>query len=713
MARALDASSTLARSASSSPVADVGPSGDLQVDAISSHAKWGTAQGTGATVTYSFAEYGSSWVEGYAEPDNGFQPLSQGQRTAVRAALASWEKIGNIDFVEVQETATSDGDIRFGVSDLPLTAESRLPGRAPDAGDIWLGSTDHQPSSNLASEQAKYAPGSYEYAVLVHEIGHAIGAKHPHDPLGGTTILPASEDWLGASVMSYRDVPSDPVSNGASASTYPSGPMALDVDWIRSVYGGSAKSNLADTVYRWAPGEAIFETVVDDGGTDTLDWSNQTTAARLELNGGWQEVGPFYRWDGGSLATTLFLYGNSTIENARGGSGNDRLLGNDKANLLIGNGGDDRLAGRGGADRLEGGAGNDTYVAEAGVGSDVIIDTGGVDRIEFGPELAFLDLLFTIDGPDLHVRSAVGSTGLDLLLANQLAGNVVEQLQFRDEPSLFTWNGSRFSAAPVAVQPSTEGPDLLILTDGPDTMYALGGDDVVFGKAGNDLIDGGNGRDWLVGGLGDDQLVGGNREDKLDGGEGSDQLFGGAAADVLRGGSGNDTIQAGDGDDIVFGAPGDDTLYGGEGADRNLVGGLGDDTIYAGADDDSVDGASGRDVLDGGDGNDQVVGGAGDDDLGGAGGDDALRGGFGNDQLDGGVDQDILAGGFGNDLLLGGDGQDTALFNGSIDQYQFRELANGDVELRHVPTAGVWYGLDQLSQIELVKFGNAVPIVLD
>jgi Ca2+-binding RTX toxin-like protein len=106
------------------------------------------------------------------------------------------------------------------------------------------------------------------------------------------------------------------------------------------------------------------------------------------------------------------------------------------------------------------------------------------------------------------------------------------------------------------------------------------------------------------------------------------------------------------------------------------------------------------------------VGGTGDDDLGGASGNDTLRGGFGNDQLDGGDGDDILSGGFGNDLLLGDDGRDLALFNGTAAQYQIRKLANGDFEVRHLPAAGIWYGVDQLSHVELVKFGNAAPITL-
>ena len=397
--------------------------------------------------------------------------------------------------------------------------------------------------------------------MLIHEIGHTLGAKHPHETVGPETVLPPDQDWRGASLMSYRDFAGGSVSDGASSSVYPTGPMALDVDWVRSIYGDSARSNLGDTTYGWKTGQKLLDTIVDDGGNDTIDWSNQSKGATFDLRGGWQEAGPAYRWDEGSLATTLYLYGNSTIENAYGGSGDDQITGNAKANLLVGNAGNDRLDGQGGDDRLVGGAGDDVFVIHGGSGHEEITDaSGGADRLEFSSGFSISDLVFVTSGSDLHIQSAPQAMQVDLVLVNQNAGEAVEQLLFTGvDDALYLWNGSSFSADPTGGSPPTEGSDLLILTDGPDTLYALGGDDIVFGKAGDDYIDGGNGRDYVVGGLGDDQLIGGNGADKLDGGDGTDRLFGGAGADILRGGLGDDIIQAGDSDDIAFGGPGNDT----------------------------------------------------------------------------------------------------------------------------------------------------------
>ena len=87
-----------------------------------------------------------------------------------------------------------------------------------------------------------------------------------------------------------------------------------------------------------------------------------------------------------------------TIENARSGSGNDMLTGNDAANslssgagndTLSGNGGNDVLVGGGGSDTLSGGAGADIFRflangdSQVGAGRDTITDfTRGSDLID-------------------------------------------------------------------------------------------------------------------------------------------------------------------------------------------------------------------------------------------------------------------------------------------------------------------------------------------
>ena len=76
-------------------------------------------------------------------------------------------------------------------------------------------------------------------------------------------------------------------------------------------------------------------------------------------------------------------------EDATGGSGNDRIVGNDLGDRLHGGPGDDTIVGGKAEDRLEGNEGNDTIDArdgrfdsvDCGPGSDVVYaDPGDSDR---------------------------------------------------------------------------------------------------------------------------------------------------------------------------------------------------------------------------------------------------------------------------------------------------------------------------------------------
>ena len=81
--------------------------------------KWGQdGAGTQATVTFSFPSAGASWINDYfdQEPFDTFQPFTLAQQAAARNALALWSDVANITFVEVPDTPSDVGDIRFGNS---------------------------------------------------------------------------------------------------------------------------------------------------------------------------------------------------------------------------------------------------------------------------------------------------------------------------------------------------------------------------------------------------------------------------------------------------------------------------------------------------------------------------------------------------------------------------------------------------------------------
>jgi V8-like Glu-specific endopeptidase len=107
----------------------------------------------------------------------------------------------------------------------------------------------------------------------------------------------------------------------------------------------------------------ITGTVNGGGGTDTLDYSQRTTSVVVNL--------------GANTATSTG--GVYNIENVKGGSGHDWLVGDDKDNILYGLGGNDILDGRGGDDSLYGGNGDDRL--KGGDGADLL--NGGAGNNTF------------------------------------------------------------------------------------------------------------------------------------------------------------------------------------------------------------------------------------------------------------------------------------------------------------------------------------------
>jgi len=111
----------------------------------------------------------------------------------------------------------------------------------------------------------------------------------------------------------------------------------------------------------------VILTIWDAGGSDLIDASDLSTDNRIDLRPGqYSAIGSI----DDNIAVAAAVQDGGTvinyIENAWGGSGNDRLTGNDTHNQLLGNGGKDRLMGGLGDDTLEGGSGRDRLFGNHG-----------------------------------------------------------------------------------------------------------------------------------------------------------------------------------------------------------------------------------------------------------------------------------------------------------------------------------------------------------
>ncbi|MBB3997892.1 M10 family metallopeptidase C-terminal domain-containing protein [Aureimonas pseudogalii] len=440
----------------------VSSSGNASIDGLLSGEAWTSGQ-----LTYGFPSSAAAYGAGYGagEAASGFQPLSALAQASVSRILASYAEVARLTFTQAFGDAAAGATLLYAMSAVPETAYAYLPEAGSAGGDAWFQSA----GARFADPQ----PGSYGGFALVHEIGHTLGLKHPHET-GAFGTVPTPYDSIEYTVMSYRSYV------GASAyaaedGNYPTGPMALDIAALQHLYGANYETRAGDTVYRWdlatgerfvdgasqgpGTGSPVFETIWDGGGQDTYDLSNATAAAEIDLTpGGWSSFAKVSQlhFDGshparGNVANALQVGGDarSLIENAVGGAGDDAIFGNAADNRLEGGGGNDLISGAAGADRLLGHTGDDTL--SGGAGNDTFWGGAGSDDLR-------------------------GGAGDDVMYGGF-------------------------------------GNDTLTGGEGDDALRGQADDDLLAGGAGNDMLMGEDGNDTLSGGAGDDRLVGGAGND--------------------------------------------------------------------------------------------------------------------------------------------------------------------------------------------------------
>ena len=673
-------------------------SGNPTIDAFTNIGiKWGSGgQGVGAVVTYSFPKAGAAWISDYydGEPFDGFQGFNAAQQNAARQALSLWSEVADIQFVEVPDTANDVGDIRFGfsrvVTNSTAAAWAYYPYENPnyefpEAGDIWF---DAKYPPNL-----QMTPGKFGFSTLLHEIGHAIGLDHPFNDGFGEPVLDSALDNLRYTVMSYTPV--------AFVSVEPMTPMLLDILAIQHIYGANMTTRTGNDVYKFSASVQELRAIWDAGGIDTIDASNQTVAAIINLDDG--EFSSIGRRVYGVAADNIAIAYGVTIENAKGGSGADKITGNDVANVLSGNAGNDILDGELGADTLRGGRGNDIYIIGDG---DTIDEQGNRD---LGDEIRISTSvnLTAFAGGVIERATAIGDNAVNFTgnkAANILIGNAAtnildgaagadilkggagNDLYYVDVATDRIDEGTNKDAADevrstVAVNLTTLGKGQIEIATllGTKSVGVTGNtqNNFITGNSGANILNGGGGNDTLKGAEGNDTLTDTLGSNDLDGGIGNDRLTTSAGHDTLIGAQGNDTLSSGAGNDVLDGGAGIDSMNGGTGADTYYVDDAKDKVIDSGTNDvnDRVIASIAIDLNAFAGGLLEHVTLTGADPLTATGNsrDNVILGNDGANQLAGGLGNDLLSGGLGADKLLGGAGNDNYVIDeaGDIIDEQF------------------------------------------
>ncbi len=470
------------------------------------HARWNDDRpnGTpGTQVTFSFMTAAPDYAEG-AESST-FAAMNDAQLAAVRQVLQTYQELAGLTFVEVDDSGDG-GQLRFGtyeVIDGSDAAYAYFPGPTPTSGDVWV--------NRASTGNDTPVTGTYAYTTLVHEIGHALGLKHPGNyGQGEPPYLPAGVDNTLYTVMSYNTHP-----QLTGTGIRPVTPMLYDVAALQFLYGANPATRTGDDTYTFDPAALTLETIWDGGGNDTIDVSSFTYACSIDLR-----AGEYSAITGFGAESFAIAYG-AVIENAIGGAGADTLTGNTSDNLLDG---------RNGVDVMAGGLGNDTYVVDHARDSITELAGQGTDSVQatlswtLGAHLENLALTGT------GHRSGTGNH-LDNLFTGNADNNILDGGVGRD-----TLAGGL-------------GDDRYVVDNVGDVIQESAG-------AGNDTILasiswtlGENLENLVLTGTRNLSGTGNDLDNHLTGNGGAYVLNGGNGADVLYGGSGNDTLTGGAGSD--------------------------------------------------------------------------------------------------------------------------------------------------------------------
>ncbi len=339
--------------------------------------RWNYTQtlGTPVTVTYSFMSAAPSYGGNDAiDGAYGFSGFTSAQKAAARGIMERLSAELNIDLIEVADSANSYGQIRLGNNHQDYTAGyAWLPNTVGEkSGDVWL---DNSLSTYLNSLPA----GSPQYATMLHEIGHAMGLKHPGNYNAGDPTSQEPGNYLGTAEDNYA----------YTVMSYETVPAYQERDWygiydllaLKALYG-QGSWNAGNTTHAFTDADGDILKVIDDtSGIDTIDLSALTTSAKLDMRPGtFSSIGLDF-WDEPAV-DNLSIDFSTAIENFLGTNQADTITVGNTA--VSGNG-------RGGLDTVVFTSARSAYQASASGGTVSVTGSGTNDSFTHVERLSFTD----------------------------------------------------------------------------------------------------------------------------------------------------------------------------------------------------------------------------------------------------------------------------------------------------------------------------------
>jgi Ca2+-binding RTX toxin-like protein len=234
-------------------------------------------------------------------------------------------------------------------------------------GDIWF-------NQNASIGWGGASPGSAQFLAVLHEMGHALGLKHPQqDGDGAGHDLNTADDSQKYTMMYDTPqgwTPSDggpnpytpttnALYNGSSTTPlYAYGLQVNDIAAIQDIYGRNYGTRGDNTLYDFGQGlgragdasNAFIYAIWDGGGTNVIDTTGFTGAVRIDLRQGeFSSIGSNgngqdgYDPTAGRDIDNVAIAYHTLIQNAITTQDNSVLVGNEWNNVLYAGGNNSKI----------------------------------------------------------------------------------------------------------------------------------------------------------------------------------------------------------------------------------------------------------------------------------------------------------------------------------------------------------------------------------
>lgn len=246
-----------------SDITTVLSSGLNPIDALLSNGPgWNFLMPARTYIAYSF-----SIAAGNESGRFGQQNFSAAQQTATRSALGYIAGLTGIEFRETGDGSAAD--LHFCMLNLSgsstsglcswgyhYTSEANTNVVTQYTADAYV----YLDNAEWLSQNSDLTEGGSGYQTLLHEIGHALGLKHPFD---NSPVLPAEQDNTANTLMSYNDI------GGPYATFNPYDIAALNWIYGGDGLGGALGINSSNGGRFWT-GSAVADHIVAGSGNDYL-----------------------------------------------------------------------------------------------------------------------------------------------------------------------------------------------------------------------------------------------------------------------------------------------------------------------------------------------------------------------------------------------------------------------------------------------------------